>query len=211
MALVKKILPWLIMALCVAGIVYCVHLASTQSVELVPPEVRLSNTAGGVVVAWDAVKGANQYRVTRKASDGEWELLFYTTETRYVDKDTESGKTYAYKVYPCVNNYKGEANKAVKILRLSRPKIRKIAYEEGAVSLEWAEVAGAKVYAVFRSTDGESFKRIPVDVKGTRYTDADVIPGQKYYYKIKAVSSGKKYSSAASEVVNVECTEATGG
>ena len=206
MALVKKILPWLIMALCVAGIVYCVHLARTTSVELVPPEVRLSNTASGVAVVWDKVEGANQYRVTRKASDGQWELLFYTTETKYIDKDTESGKTYAYKVYPCVNNYKGEANQAVKILRLARPKISKIEAGEGLISLEWTGVKGAKVYAVFRSTDGESFKRIPTDFTGTSFEDTDVIPGQTYYYKVKAVSSGKKFSSAASEVKSLAFT-----
>ncbi len=209
MALVRKILPWLIMALCVVGIVYCLHLASAQAVELVPPEVRLSNTAAGIAVAWDGVEGANRYRLTRKAGDGEWELLFYTTETRYVDRDTESGRTYAYRVYPCVNNYKGEASKAVRILRLARPEIRKAAYEEGSVALEWSEVKGAESYAIFRSTDGVSFRRIPSDVPGTGFADADVIPGQTYYYKIKAVSSDRKYSSSSSEVMSVECTETT--
>ena len=50
-----------------------------------------------VLITWEAVEGAEAYRIYRKPKDGKWEAIDSTTETRYWDEDLDID-TYLYTV-----------------------------------------------------------------------------------------------------------------
>ena len=58
------------------------------------------NTADGVKISWNKVKGASEYYVYRKGSDGKYTRLGKSSGNtlNYTDKTAESGSTYTYTV-----------------------------------------------------------------------------------------------------------------
>jgi fibronectin type 3 domain-containing protein len=63
-----------------------------------PTLTGISNTASGVEVTWDSVKGAAQYRVFRKVSGGKWTKIGDTSSTSFTDTTAQSGTAYLYTV-----------------------------------------------------------------------------------------------------------------
>lgn len=68
---------------------------------MVTPVFEVENTGDGVLVTWDGVKGAENYRVFKKVA-GRWTALGDTTGTSFVDTTAVSGETYIYTVR-CTN------------------------------------------------------------------------------------------------------------
>lgn len=68
---------------------------------------------------------------------------------------------------------------------IASPALR-ITTVSGRPKITWNSVSGAKLYWVFRSTDGKKFFHIK-ETKNTSYIDKNVKPGTKYYYKVQAV------------------------
>ena len=62
-----------------------------------PKITRTQNIDGGVRIYWDAVEGAEAYRVFYLGRSG-WKGMGITTETSFVDDDVNSGSTYTYTV-----------------------------------------------------------------------------------------------------------------
>jgi titin len=59
-----------------------------------------------------------------------------------------------------------------------------------AIQLQWASVSGAASYHVERSTDHVTWKVVSPDGKQTSYTDADLLPGTTYFYRVAARVDG---------------------
>ncbi len=68
---------------------------------------------------------------------------------------------------------------------IASPALR-ITTVSGRPKITWNSVSGAKLYWVFRSTDGKTFYYLN-EAKNTSYIDKNVKPGTKYYYKVQAV------------------------
>lgn len=62
-----------------------------------PQITALENTADGIVIRWDAVEGAAQYRVFVKGTDG-WERLGLTEGTDFTAANVEAGKSFTFTV-----------------------------------------------------------------------------------------------------------------
>ena len=77
----------------------------------------LTQDEDDVLITWDAVEGAEAYRIYRKPKDGKWEAIASTSETRYWDEDLETA-TYVYTVR-CVTadnkSIRSGSNKGVEI------------------------------------------------------------------------------------------------
>lgn len=67
------------------------------------------NTADGVKISWNKVKGASEYYVYRKGSDGKYTRLGKSSGNtlNYTDKTAESGSTYTYTVRACFETQYG--------------------------------------------------------------------------------------------------------
>ena len=75
-----------------------------------------------------------------------------------------------------------------------------------SLTLKWSKVSGATGYEIYRSTDGESWKKIKsVSSKTTSYTDKSLKKGKKYYYKVRAYrkADSKTYYGDFSSAVKV--------
>ena len=51
-----------------------------------------------ILITWDEIAGAEQYRVFRKTEGGTWETLITTKSLQYTDKTAKQGVTYRYTV-----------------------------------------------------------------------------------------------------------------
>lgn len=74
--------------------------------------------------------------------------------------------------------------------------------------LEWTQVSGANKYRVYRATSEDGpYTLIKTTQTRTRTFDYDVVPGIKYYYKVRAIDTDRAVDvySAYSEVKSHTC------
>ncbi len=171
-----------------------------------PSFKKLSPSASDRVdISWSQTDGADFYRVYRSASkSGGYKSVKTVYGTSYTDK-VAGGRTYYYKIMPLRYNPDGKktrgkcsAVKSVKVI-IGTPSIASvdsIADENGdSLIVSWNPVQDAERYKVYRSTSRTSGYKCVAKLDGAvlSWTDTDVKPGKKYYYKVSAgtTASGK--------------------
>ncbi|MBQ6936853.1 MAG: hypothetical protein IJN49_09930, partial [Clostridia bacterium] len=143
----------------------------------------------GIMFRWEAVAGAEEYTVLRKAdNEGVWVALKEVTDgqTMYLDKDVESGVTYTYSA-KCGNGYgdSGFFSSGVSQLYLKSAKITSITNVNNMVRLMWAKVGGAESYLVYRQVQGSE-----------KWELIDKTASERLYYEDKSVVSNNTYKYA---------------
>ena len=163
-----------------------------------PKITRTQNIDGGVRIYWDAVEGAEAYRVFYLGRSG-WKGMGNTTETSFVDDDVNSGSTYTYTVR-CVkkdgseftSDYDKEGFKATYI---AKPKLSYAESVYGGVEIGWEAAKGATKYRVFYK--GASGWRRMGDTTETTFLDDVVTSGKTYQYTVRCISDdGEEYVSS---------------
>ena len=163
-----------------------------------PKITRTQNIDGGVRIYWDAVEGAEAYRVFYLGRSG-WKGMGNTTETSFVDDDVNSGSTYTYTVR-CVkkdgseftSDYDKEGFKATYI---AKPKLKDAESVYGGVEIGWEAPKGATKYRVFYK--GASGWRRMGDTTETTFLDDVVTSGKTYQYTVRCISDdGEEYVSS---------------
>ena len=155
------------------------------------PEVSsVTSGANGVVVSWDAVKGANSYRVYRKTENGPWRMLKDVSSAGYVDTGAESGTSYTYTVAACKRTDAGNwwstyNNTGKTLVHIAQPKVNSAVATANGVSVKWDTVKGANSYRVFRKTENGSWRMLG-DVSSASYVDASAEHGTTYAYSVSA-------------------------
>lgn len=145
----------------------------------------------GIMFRWEAVAGAEEYTVLRKAdNEGVWKNLKEVTDaqTLYLDKDVESGVTYTYSV-ACGNGYgdSGYFSTGVSQLYLKAARITSITNVNNMVRVMWTRVGGAESYLVYRQTQGSS-----------KWELIEKTASERLYYEDKTVESNTAYKYAIS-------------
>lgn len=182
-----------------------------------------------IKISWDAVEGAEGYKVLRKEKSAKkWTSLGETTKTSFVDKKATNGKTFYYTVraYDVSGDSKvyGEYNTTgkKKLSKLPAPKLVSTKYTDfKTIKLDWEESVGADGYYVYRKkTSDKSWKKIASTTK-SYYTDKKASDGTTYYYTARPYAetkSGKvlgkydtdglkRYSKmVAPKLVSAKCT-----
>ena len=73
---------------------------------------------------------------------------------------------------------------------------------EKEIKISWDKVDGAKNYVIYRSTDKnanfELYKKLSPDK--TEFADTDVVPGERYYYKLGTLAENDIYGSDLTDV-----------
>lgn len=161
------------------------------------PDFTLTRNDDSVTVGWNAVPGAELYRVYVR-SGSTWLRLTDTTDTSYTDTTVISGGTYTYTVR-CLNAEATTftsgcpAGKSIKFVET--PHITKAASVYEGVSLSWNAVGGAAKYRVFRK-NGESWTRIG-EITGTSFTDTQAVSGATNTYTVRCVNAaGSAFESS---------------
>ncbi len=160
-----------------------------------------------VRVYWSKVSGADTYLLYRY-SDGEWKRIAKTKDTAFDVKNLSANKTYYFKVkaYNSETGETGDYSSKIKVIT-TPAKVKTLktsAVKTTSLTLKWSKVSGAAGYEIYRSTDGESWKKIK-SVKTTSYTDKSLKKGKKYYYKVRAYrkADSKTYYGDFSSAVKV--------
>ena len=61
------------------------------------PALKVENAAGGVMLRWDAIQGAESYRLFYR-NNGTWSRMAVTKDNYLLDTDVRSGNSYTYTV-----------------------------------------------------------------------------------------------------------------
>ena len=155
----------------------------------VPAIKRVVDKGTLIRVSWEAVEGAESYRVFRKTGEEEWEELGETTRLYFKDQTPVRGTIYQYGV-SCVFE-KGRAissrytSNKKKIGFLESPVLKNVKAVKSGVKIYWKEVTGANQYIVYRKTKDSDWKKIGTS-KMTSYTDTKAAGGTAYDYTVSS-------------------------
>ena len=176
-----------------------------------PSVSSLTNTTGGIKLAWKKVDGAYGYRVYQKTSNG-WKRIKDTTATSFTDSAVSANQTKTYTIR-CIDkngktvsgfNSKGWSKKYT----ASTPSISKLENTSGGIKLSWNKVTGVYGYRLYQKTSN-GWKRIK-DTTATSYTDSAVSANQTKTYTIRCIDkNGKTVSGYNSKGWSKKYTAAT--
>ncbi len=155
-----------------------------------PVITRTETTTIGVKLTWNAVKGASQYRVFYKASNG-WIKLTDTKALTFEDKGVKEGGSRTYTVR-CLSasgtKYTSSFLPGVAGKRLSIPVVSFYA-EKDKIKLSWSAVSGAEGYVVYGQS-GSSWERIGTTEKTSFSVSA--VSGNTVRYTVRCASKDGK-------------------
>ena len=155
-----------------------------------PKITKLENVNGGIKLTWNAVPGAERYRVYVKTSTG-WLNLGHTTGTSFVYAGAKSGYTYTFTVR-CVNGGNNAFTSSFYAAGwrqkfIASPKITKLENVNGGIKLTWNAVPGAERYRVYVKTDA-GWKNIGTTA-GNGFTWTEAKAGQTYIFTVRCVNA----------------------
>ncbi|MEI3331698.1 MAG: phage tail tip lysozyme [Coprococcus sp.] len=164
------------------------------------------NTADGVKISWNKVKGASEYYVYRKGGDGKYTRLGKSSGNtlNYTDKTAESGSTYTYTVRAVSGNSIGTYKSTSTIYCLAYPVISSVSNVQNGIHISWNKVKGASEYYLYRKgSDGVYSRLASVSESTLSYTDKKAVNGEKYVYTLRAVN--KNTISAYHSLKGIVC------
>ena len=155
---------------------------------------------GNIKVFWTKTPGASRYVLQRSTSaDGTYRTIatVWDDETNYyVDKTTERGMTYYYRVaaYNQHGIVKGSTGYVdpMSVKNFANPQITTahISTSTPGIEIGWSRVPGAAGYRVYRSTTQKGGYTKLATVKGTDtlnwFDQSETEIGTSYYYKVNA-------------------------
>lgn len=174
----------------------------------------ISNAKKGISVAWEAVFGAEGYRVYRRTGSGKWTEVNSTSATSWVDTSAgKNGTKYQYKV--CAYNAQGTGEYSAEktMYRLTVNNISGAKNVKGKkLALKWKKNAKASGYEIQYAVNNKFGKAKTVKVSGAKKTSKTISglkKGKKYYVRIRVYkTSGKtKYYSEWSKVKKVRISK----
>ena len=187
----------------------------TISTPKVPDAPTISIKQGerrSMEITWTADEWATGYYLYRSESkNGTYtKIANITLDTKYIDTNLTSGKTYYYKLI-AYNGYglSEESNIVSEIAGVLDAPVLSIEKQgENTFKLSWNAVENATNYAVLRSRYKDGEYECLCSHTTLEYIEQDVPKGTRYYYKVQASNANELYDP--SEYSNI-VTEAVPG
>ena len=158
-----------------------------------PSVSSLTNTTGGIKLAWKKVDGAYGYRIYQKTSNG-WKRIKDTTATSFTDSAVSANQTKTYTIR-CIDkngktisgyNSKGWSKKYTPVA----PTISKLENTTDGTKLTWNKITGVYGYRVYAKTSS-GWKKLK-DTTATNLTDSIVSANQTKTYTIRCIDKKGK-------------------
>ena len=175
----------------------------TASEQLATPgNLDAKSAPNGVAISWDAVTGAEKYRVFYKDDNGEWAKLVDTTSTTYTWTGATSGEDYSFTVR-CVSadgklNTSGYSNIGVSIsytaTSFGKPHLTSVDNTPSGMAITWEPVDGAQKYRVFYKINPKDTWMKLADTSSTIYTWDGARSGITYYFTVRCLTSAGSYA-----------------
>ena len=157
-----------------------------------PKITSATNTSGGIVIKWNKLGNATEYKVYRRgAGANAWTYLGTTKNLQYFDSRVAgaSGNYYRYTVQAVFGKKAGSFNtNGVVILRLAAPEITRVKNAALGVQVEFKAVKGAQGYYVYRKTANTSWICVG-NAKKSPYVDTATVDGVSYIYTVRAYNT----------------------
>lgn len=168
--------------------------------------VTVNASTGKPKLTWEAVDGAQCYRIYRRTAGNDYVYLDSTGSTAFADKTAEAGVNYYYQVKAIHENENANSARSLSVNRacdLPKPVIT-VSLKNGDPQITWEKIDGAEKYRVYRATSktGE-YELVKSTVTATAFTDTSAEAGQTYYYKVRALHSNSAANSAWSAVKSI--------
>ena len=144
-----------------------------------------------VTIRWDAVEDATNYKLYKKNSDEQWEMLCSGINIlEFVDTDVHTGNKYDYSlVVERDGQFSSFDTKGVTAYCLAEPKIKTVKSSvEDSVYISWNKIEGATKYNIYRDSPFEDFKLIGTTTKTSFYDTADKDNNFFYTYYVEAAN-----------------------
>ncbi len=187
----------------VNDVVYATPTASTR------PVVTAMAGVGKVMLSWDKVSGAANYRVFTYL-DGKYAVLGETKDTSYDAEGLVAGVNYGFLVRAYVNGAWStfSVNDVVYATPTAstRPVVTAMA-GVGKVMLSWDKVSGATNYRVFTYLDGKY--AVLGETKDTSYDAEGLVAGVNYGFLVRAYVNGAWSAFSVNDVVYATPASAT--
>lgn len=159
------------------------------------PTVSLNNDEDGVMIKWNACKGAERFRIYYYGKDG-WKKMAETDKSSFLDTDVRSGNSYTYTVR-CItadgSDFTSDYKAGKKIRYVAAPRITSFENTEKGVKFKWNACKGADFYRIYYKKDG-GWTRLASKYQ-TEYTDTSVKPGEKRVYTIRCLNEKEDFVS----------------
>ncbi len=199
----------------------CKKVLETGTIDKLPlsaPTTSASNTQNGIKVTWNAVEGAESYKVFRRVYNestktwGGWtNLTTGCTATSYTDTLGNLGVTYSYAVVAVNGSISSNYVASASIKCNPSPKAA-IQNTTDGIKVEWNKVFGATSYKVFRrelntsNNTWSAWTSIASGFTGSALVDKTAKLGVTYSYAVVAVNSTASSNYVATEGLKADIT-----
>ena len=160
--------------------------------------VATTNNSGYPMVKWEKVAGAKKYEVWYKTgADGEFKKLTTTSSTSYTYSKAKIDQEYYFKIraYGASTASLSDYSEIVcGIRKLAQPSLTVTANQtKRTITVKWKKVTNAVSYELQYSINGGEFETVPAG-NFLSFVHEDVQPGNKYTYRVRAISENEKIS-----------------
>ncbi len=158
-----------------------------ERTNVAAPEINsIKNGANGIVVKWNAISGADSYRVYRKTAKTGWKRVAQGSKTQYTDKKATNGEKYYYTVRAIDNNVLSQYYAGKSIVALNAPTLS-IANNTNSIRVSWSKIDNADGYYVYRAENNKWVRIATIKNNKTfKYEDKNIKAGVTYKYTVKA-------------------------
>ncbi len=178
-----------------SAIVFAVLVTSTLAYAAGPNLVAAFFVKGKVGLKWQLMDGVDEYRIYRKPTSGEFEMIATSGEDHYFDTEVTAGTSYQYKV-AIVDESGAEVFSGVKSVTIPgqvgdfvSPSWIGARIDQGKIFLNWDDVPGAIAYNVYRSeTPGANYDVVGNSQASTLADKSNLEVGKTYYYVLTAMN-----------------------
>lgn len=165
--------------------------ATTMTAPPVAPTGVAAGNAGTITidVSWNAVTGADAYKVYRSTNGTDYSYVTLETGTTYTDTGLQHSTTYYYKL--SAKNVAGEgslstATSATTLLGVDQPSLPDYDYLVDSILVYWGPVDNATGYELQRSgVDVTSYTTVYTGSQAS-VIDTGITPGDDYRYRVRA-------------------------
>ena len=184
---------------------------STLSIApAIPQNVTATALSSAIVIGWSPSNGATQYTVERGVSSaGPFAAVGSVAITQFTDGTVAAGTTYFYRVIASGGGQVSGPSAVVSAVvstgtagsAPTPPRSLSASASKGNVKLMWKDSStNEDKFVIERSLDGLSFSQMAIaPLNTTTFSDRNVAPRRRYYYRVAAVNAaGARYSPVAS-------------
>lgn len=150
---------------------------------------KVLGSSNNVEVTWKAASNAEEYVIYRKTT-GSYKEVGRSTQTNFTDNTASYGKTYTYTVIARNSNGRAASyeKSGVKVTTPGHTIKVNSAKDNGLnrVVIKWEKDPEATGYRIYRSSDGNNFKKLTtIKKQSLKYTDESAGANKTVYYVVK--------------------------